>query len=174
MLTDIEQAIVDHLHERLAAASRISIDEAHSAVSLKMPAVDVIVGGGKFERVAQQYKLVAQVYVIVTFQNLRSVADRRRGVYPILEAVLALLSGRSFDLKISPLRPWRLDNITEEQEAAEGKVVFQIEFETGWVIAAQADETVTDLLRVGLNYYLQDPADDDEVDAADLVTLSSS
>lgn len=172
MLTDIEQAIVDHLHERLAAASRISIDEAHSAVSLKMPAVDVIVGGGRFERVAQQYKLVAQVYVIVTFQNLRSVADRRRGVYPILEAVLALLSGRSFDLKISPLRPLRLDNITEEQEAAEGKVVFQIEFETGWVIVAQDDETVTDLLRVGLNYYLQDPADDDEADASDLVTLS--
>lgn len=172
MLTDIEQAIVDHLQQRLAAASRISIDEAHSSVSLKMPAVDVIVGGGKFERVAQQYKLVAQVYVIVTFQNLRSVADRRRGVYPILEAVLALLSGRSFDLKISPLRPLRLDNITEEQEAAEGKVVFQIEFETGWVIVAQDDETVTDLLRVGLNYYLQDPADDDEADASDLVTLS--
>lgn len=171
MLTDLEQTIVDHLSQCLAAASRISIDEAHSPTSLKLPGVDVIVGGGKFERAAQQYKLVAQVYVIVTFQNLRSVADRRRGVYPILEAVLALVSGCSFNLKISPLRPVRLDNITEEQEAAEGKVVFQMEFETGFVVVAQADETVTDLLRVGMNYYLQDPADDNESDASDLVTL---
>jgi hypothetical protein len=133
--------------------------------------VDVIVGGGTFTRVAQTYKVTPQVFVIVTFQNLRSVADRRRGVYPILKAILALLIGQKLGLPIEALRPKRLDNITEEKEANEGKIVFQIEFETGFVINATEDEeAVTDLLRLGLSYYLQDPTDDNVADASDIVS----
>lgn len=172
MLTNIEEAIVEHLQQRLAAAVRIAIDEAHSALSLKLPGVDVIIGNGTFARVAQQHKLTCQVFVVVTFQNLRSTQDRRKGVYPIITSIVALLSDHKFGLAIDNLKPKRLDNITEEKEALEGKVIFQIEFETGFIIAAQPDETLTDLLSVGLNYYLQDPADDDEADASDLVTLS--
>lgn len=124
-------------------------------------------------RVAQHYKITTQVFVIVTFQNLRSTADRRKGVYPIVESIVALLVGRTFDLGIEALRPKRLDNITDAKEADEGKVVFQIEFETGFMIEAEDDETLDDLLAIGLNYYLQDPADDDIADAVDEVTLTT-
>ncbi|MRR15698.1 MAG: DUF1834 family protein [Deltaproteobacteria bacterium] len=173
MLTDIEEAIAAHLKDRLESVSRIEIDQAHSPTSLKLPGVDVIMGNGAFARVAQHYKITAQVFVVATFQNLKSVADRRRGVYPIMEALVALLVGRTFDLAIDPLRPKRLDHITEEQEALEGKVVFQLEFETGFIISAASDEEAKDLLRIGLNYYLQDPADDDSADATDEITLGS-
>lgn len=171
MLTDIEEKIVERLNAKLTGANRIAIDEAHSALSLKMPVVDVIVGGGGFARVAQSYKITPQVFVIVTFQNLRNVADRRKGVYPILESILALLVGNKLGLKIDALAPKRLDNITEEKEAKEGKIVFQLEFETGFIIEKLSDEEITDLLAIGLNYYLQDPADDNVADAADEVTL---
>lgn len=175
MLTDIENAIVEQLNEKLTGANKVSVDEAHSNLALNVPVVDVIVGGGTFTHTTlTQYKLKTQVYVIVTFQHLRSVADRRKGVYPILQAILGLLIGQKFGLKIDALAPRRLDNITGEQEAEEGKIVFQIEFETGFVITPLSDEELVDLLTIGLNYYLQDPADDDVVDASDEVTLDQT
>jgi len=171
MLTDIEEKIVEILDAGITGVHRVSVDEAHSARALNVPVVDVIVGGGAFARVAQHYKLTAQVYAIVTFQHLRSVADRRKGVYPILEAIIGLLAGNTLGLAISALVPRRLDNITEEREAQEGKIVFQLEFETSFTAAAQTEEELKDLLAIGLNYYLQDPADDKKADAADEVSL---
>lgn len=174
MLTDIEEKIVERLNAKLTDVSRIAIDEAHSLQALKMPSVDVVVAGGPFIRVGQQIKLKPQVFVIVTFQNLRSAADRRKGVYPILEAIVALLVDNKLGLKIDALLPKRLDNITEESEAQAGKIVIQMEFETGFIIDKQDDEVITDLLRIGLNYYLQDPVDDEVADATDLVTLNQT
>lgn len=172
MFAEIEDKIVDLLTEKLAAVSRIAVDESHSVNTLKLPGVDVIIGNFTFTRVAQNYKVVPQVYVIVTFQNLRSVKDRRRGVYPVLQALIALLVNNKLGLAIDALKPKRCDNITEEKEADEGKVVFQIEFETGFIIEAASDAQLVDLLRIGLSYYLQDPADDGKSDAEDLVRLS--
>lgn len=172
MLSDIEDKITERLTEQLETVARVTIDKAHSPVSLKLPGVDVIVAGGAFSRVAQQYKITPQVFVVVTFQNLRSTQDRRKGVYPIIESILALLIGQKFGLAIDGLKPKRLDNITEEKEAEAGKIIFQIEFETGFIIEAQSDEELVDLLTVGLNYYLQEPSDDDVADATDEITLS--
>ena len=175
MLTDIEEKIVARLQEKLSDVSRVSIDKAHSALNLKLPVINVIVGGGEFTHgTLSQYKIKPQVFVVATFQNLRSEADRRKGVYPVLLAMLALLINNKLGLKIDPLKPKRLDNITEEKEADEGKIVFQIEFETGFIIDVLSDEEITDLLRVGLSYYLQDPADDQVADASDTVTLSQT
>jgi hypothetical protein len=167
MLTDIEEKIVERLNAKITEPKRVDIDEAHTA--LGVPAIDVIVGGGSFEKIAQKYKLKPSVFVVITFQNLRSVRDRRKGVYPILEAITAFLVGQSLGLKIEGLTPKRLDNITEKEEAEEGKIVFQLEFETGFVIEQLSDEVITDLFRVGLNYYLK--PGDDVVDAADEVIV---
>jgi hypothetical protein len=171
MLTDIEEGIVARLDAKLTGVNRVAIDEAHTARNLNVPVVDVIVGGGGFVRVAQQFKITPQVFVIVTFQNLRSVADRRKGVYPILLAILSLLVGNKLGLKIDALVPKRLDNITEEKEAKEGKVVFQLEFETGFIVETLSDEVITDLFRVGLQYYLQ--PDDGIVDAAETIIVQA-
>jgi len=168
MLTDIEEKIVERLNLKISEPKRVDIDEAHAA--LGVPAIDVIVGGGSFRRVTQtKYEISPSVYVIVTFQHLRSVKDRRKGVYPILEAIAAALIGQKLGLEIDPLAPKRLDNITNQSEAEDGKIVFQIEFETGFIIERVSDEEITELLSVGFNYYLK-PGDDVE-DASDLVVL---
>ncbi len=172
MFTSIEENIVARLNTKLTEPKRVDIDVAHSA--LAVPAIDVIVGNGSFVRVAQSWKIKPQVFVIVTFQNLRSVADRRRGVYPILLGILSALVDQKLGLKIDGLAPVRLDNITDEKEAGAGKIVYQLEFETGFIIEKLSDEAIVELLSVGLNYYLQDPADDTVVDASDLVTLSTT
>lgn len=167
MLTEIEEKVVERLELKLSEPKRVDVDEAHGA--LAVPAIDVIVGGGSFQKVSQHYKLAANVYVVVTFQNLRSVRDRRKGVYPIIESIAALLIGHSLGLSIDPLKPKRLDNITEKDEAEEGKIVFQMEFETGFVIEKLSDEEIVDLYTMGLNYYLA--PDDETADAADEVTV---
>lgn len=175
MLTDIENKIMERLNLKLTGVSRIAIDEGHSEFNLKLPTVDVMVGGGTFSQATMAgYKMTPSVYVIVTFQHLRNVEERRKGVYPIIESIMALLIGNKLGLKIDALKPKRLDNITNEAEAEEGKIVIQIEFETSFMISTLSDEEITDLLRIGLNYYLQDPADDHVADASDTVTLSQS
>jgi hypothetical protein len=170
MLTEIEQKIVERLNLKLAGVSRIAVDEAHSPHSLNLPGVDVIIGGGSFSTVAQKYKIKPTVYVVVTFQNFRSVEERRKGVYPILLSIIALLIGNNFGLKIDGLAPIRLDNITEKEEADDGKIVFQLEFETSFFIESLSDE-ITDLLTIGLSYYLK--PGDETADAADEVATAT-
>ena len=170
MLTDIEEKIAERLDARITQPKRVDIAEAHGA--LAMPAIDILVGGGGFAKVAQKYKIKANVFVVVTFRNLRSVKDRRQGVYPLLEAVVALLAGHSLGLAIDPLVPKRLDNITEKEEAEDGRIVFQLEFETGFVIEKLSDEEITDLIALGLNYYLT--PGDETADATDLVTFNEA
>ncbi|PKN05553.1 MAG: hypothetical protein CVU74_01100 [Deltaproteobacteria bacterium HGW-Deltaproteobacteria-9] len=175
MFAEIEDGIIARLNAKLSGVTKVSVDKAHSNLNLNLPIINVIAGGGTFVSVTMsQYKCKTQVFVILTFQNLKSEADRRKGVYPILLAILLFLAGNKFGLKIEALVPKRLDNITEEAEAKAGKIVFQIEFETGFVITPTSDEELVDLLTIGLNYYLQDPADDNIADASDVVTLDQT
>jgi hypothetical protein len=171
MLKEIEEAVVARLNEKIASPKNVRIDEAHSDLTLKMPGIDVIISGGAFSRLAQKYELTCSVFVIVTFQNLKSVKGRRHGVYPILEAVIACLVLQKFGLSIDAFVPKRLDNITDEKEAGEGRAVFQLEFETGWTIEKMTDEDVNDLVTIGLNYYLT-PGDED-VDATDIIRVDA-
>ena len=168
MLAEIETAVQARLTAMLTAPKTVKVEEGHKALAL--PGIEVIVTGGKFEKVGQRYKCVASVYVVVTFRNRRSTEERRHGVYPIVEAVVGWLQTQTLDLAITGLVPKRMENVTDEEDAREGKVIFQLEFETSFVIETLSDEELEDLLRVGLNYYLE--PDDGTADATDLVTLA--
>jgi hypothetical protein len=169
MLAEIEAGVQARLDDKITSPKNVLIDEGHKAIAL--PGIEVIVVGGKFERVSQKYKLIASIYVVVTFKNRRSTEDRRKGIYPILEAIVACLLMQTFDLEIAGLVPKHMESVTEKEEADEGKVVFQLEFETSFVIEALSDEELEALLKVGLNYYLE--PDDGTADATDLVTLGT-
>lgn len=173
MLKEIEEAVAARLKEKVMSASpkNVRIDEAHSDLTLKTPGIDVIIGGGSFARLAQKYKLTCSVFVIVTFLNRKTVKDRRHGVYPIMEAALGCLVLQTFGLSIDALVPKRIDNITDGKEADEGKVVFQLELETGFTVEKMTDETLGDLLEIGLNYYLK--PGDDESDATDIIRIDA-
>lgn len=171
MLKEIEEAVAARLAEKITEPKNVRIDEAHSDDTLSLPGIEIIVTGGAFKKVAQKYELTCSVFVIVTFQNLSSVKERRHGVYPILEAIWVCLVLQKCGLAIDALVPKRLDNVTEPEEAEEGKVVFQLQFETGFTMERMSDAEVTDLLRVGMNYYLK--PGDDVADATDLVTLTT-
>ncbi len=171
MLTEIEEAVAARLKDKITVPKNVRIDEAHSDQTLSLPGIEVIISGGTFVKVAQKYQLNCSVFVIVTFQNLQSVKARRHGVYPIVLAILVCLMLQKLGLKIDALVPKRLDNVTEKEEADAGKIVFQLEFETGFTIDKMTDEVIGDLVLLGLNYYLK--PGDDTADATDIITLGT-
>jgi hypothetical protein len=171
MLAEIEEAVAARLTLKVPDPKNVEIEEKHGALAL--PAIEVYAAGGPFTRVGQRYKFQPSVFVVVTFRNMRSVKDRRAGMYPVLEAVVSALSQQTLGLDIDALVPKEVTNITLEEEEDEGKIVFAAEFQTGFFIDRIDDDAATaeDLLRIGFEYYLK--PGDDIADAEDVVEFGT-
>jgi hypothetical protein len=107
--------------------------------------------------------------VDIVFSHLGNEEQRRRGIYPLLEGIVQALLLQTLGLGIAPLRPKTFRNVTSETLRAKGLLVYSLEFETSCHLRKLDEEEADDLLRVGLNYYLQDPEDDEVADASDLI-----
>lgn len=171
MLAQIEAAVAARLTLKVAEPKHVDVEEKHGALAL--PAIEVYAAGGPFTRIGQRYKLKPSIFVVVTFQDMRSVKDRRAGMYPVLEAVVSALMQQTLGLSIDPLTPKEIANITLEEEEDEGKIVFAAEFETGFIIDRIDDDAAAaeDLLEMGFKYYLK--PGDDVADAEDVVEFRS-
>jgi len=171
MLAEIEEAIAARLTLKVPDPKNVEIEEKHGALAL--PAIEVYAAGGPFTKVGQRYKLRPSIFVVVTFKNMRSVKERRAGMYPVLETVVSALVLQTLDLSIDPLTPKEITNITLEEEEDEGKIVFAVEFQTGFFIDRIDDDAATaeDLLTMGFKYYLK--PGDDVADAEDVVEFGS-
>jgi hypothetical protein len=167
-IAQIEDAIVQRLKDKGLQVRDIDVQKGVEGIP--QPAVYVATEQGKFERVSNStLKQTLNIFLYIVFKHLRSEKERRRGIYPILEGIIGILTLQDMGLQISPLTPRGFKNITDDDTQAAGLVAYQIEFETAYNITKVDDEIVTDLLRVGLNYYLK--PGDDVVDASDLTTL---
>jgi hypothetical protein len=171
MLAQIEAAVAARLTLKVSEPKHVDVEEKHGALAL--PAIEVYAAGGPFTKIGQRYKLKPSIFVVVTFQDMRSVKDRRAGMYPVLEAVVSALMQQTLGLSIDPLTPKEIANITLEEEEDEGKIVFAAEFETGFIIDKIDDDAAAaeDLLEMGFKYYLK--PGDDVADAEDVVEFGS-
>jgi hypothetical protein len=171
MLAEIEEAVAARLTLKVPDPKNVEIEEKHGALAL--PAIEVYAAGGPFTRVGQRYKFQPSVFVVVTFRNMRSVKDRRAGMYPVLEAVVSAHTQQTLGLAIDAFVPKEVTNITLEEEEDEGKIVFAAEFQTGFFIDRIDDDAATaeDLLRIGFEYYLK--PGDDIADAEDVVEFGT-
>jgi phage gp37-like protein len=169
MLSAIEEAIVARIQTKLTEAVT-RIDVQRGIEGTPQPAVYVSVEEGIFTRVTDDViRQTVTIYVDVVFSNLQSEAQRRKGVYPIMEGVLGCLFGQKLGLEITPLAPKSFRNTTTPELKEKGLIAYALELNTSYHIRRMDDEVVTDLLTVGLLYYLQ--PDDGVADAEDLVTL---
>lgn len=169
MLSEIEDAVAARIEDRLSdAAGYVAVQRGLEGIP--KPAVYVAVESGKLSRVTSEaYKQTVTGYCFVVFSHLGGEDQRRRGVFPILEGILQAILLQTLGLDISPVVPAGFRNATTEEFSQRGLIVFSLEFETSYILKKLADEIAADLLRVGLNYYLQDPSDDDVADASDLL-----
>lgn len=167
-LAQIEDAIVALLESKLDAARKIEIQKGFEGIP--QPAVYVCTEEGKFSRITQStYKEDVTIYVDIVFKHLNKEEQRRKGIYPILAACVQLLLLQDLGLKIDPLKPQNFYNSTSEELKAIGIMAYSLRIETGFYVSRMDEQDTADLLRVGLNYYLQ--PDDETVDAIDLLTV---
>jgi hypothetical protein len=169
MLNEIETNIAELLTTRLESARKVGVQRG--VQGLTQPAVYVSAEAGTFERQTQwTYKHTVTVYVDIIFSSLKDQKSRRDGINLILEGALQLLLLNTLGLAIDPLKPKSWRNTTTEELDGLGLISYSLELTTSFLVEKQEEEVVTDLLTVGLTYYLQEP-DDETADAADVVNL---
>ncbi|MBI5234737.1 MAG: DUF1834 family protein [Deltaproteobacteria bacterium] len=167
-IAEIEDAIAKRLKDKGLAV--LEVDIRKGAVGLVKPAVYISTEEGRFEKVTQStFKQRLSVYVYVIFRHLHNEKERRRGVYPIVESVIGILLLQDLGLKIQALAPLSFRNVTDEELNAAGLMAYQLVFETSCCVERTNDEALTDLLKVGLEYYLK--PGDDVTDATDTVNV---
>ncbi len=175
MLYEIEQAVATRIDAKLAAAGQ-TISVVPGMKEVPRPSVYVFMQSGGFEKVSQASLrvnvtgIVSLVFSgIMDYSNLSEEATRRRGIYIILETVVQAVMLQTLSLDIKPLLPKSFKDVTPDDYRERGILIYNLEIETSYHLAKVDDEVLVDLLRVGLNYYLQDPSDDNVVDASDLL-----
>jgi len=172
MITEIENKIINKLETGGLSVRDVGIKTGTTGIIY--PAVFLSTETGDYKRITQtKYRCELTLVIVVIFKNYKSEKDRRHGVYPILQGIINLLLLQDLDLEILPIIPKSFRNITDDALADKGLMAYQIELETSYVIEKTDDETTVDLLTVGLEYYLQDPVDDEVIDAQDVVTIDS-
>ena len=169
MITLIEEAIQSRVEDNLSSVRDVQISK--TGRGLVNPTVYVSIEEGTFKKRGQiSFEQSVNIYIEVEFKNMKE-ADRKKGAFLVLEGIVGTLTLQKFDLSIDPLKPQRWQNVTSEKDATAGKARYMLIMSTAYTIEAVDDEVVTDLLTVGLSYFLQDPADDDVQDAEDIVDL---
>lgn len=182
MLTEIEAAIVDRIMASALGPYLKTVDgyekvmEAmrRGTVAGPLPGVFVKFGGGSFKKVAQRYAFKTAWTVFVAAQDLRGrdkTTKANTGAYAIIESLLALFTDHCLGLEIEPLTPMGVTENWDEDLEKQGVAIYGVDFQTAFVIEPVSDETVTDLLKVYLEYHLQDPVDNSVKDAEDQVQL---
>ena len=173
MLADIEGAIVTLLETADLGVKKVEARSTGRTPGL--PAIYVTVNAGALTRIGQPksvYKCQVSILVHIMFENFANQDQRRKGMNTILEGALLLLMDNDVGLDITPLKALRFGDITDADMAAQGLLLYALEFSTNCEIRPPADIFAGDLLRIGLAYYLQEPADDHITDADDLVNLA--
>lgn len=169
MISQIEDAIVNRIKERLSSAAGV-VSVQRGIEGIPQPAVYVSAEEGKFERTTQTaFKQELTLYVDIIFEHLSNEAERRKGIYLILEGIIQILLLQRLGLDISPIHLKRFRNTTDEELKGLGLIAYTIEVETSYYIKKAEDEVATNLLKVGLSYYLK--YGDEVKDAEDTITL---
>ena len=157
--TMIETAIEAYLVAKIAAF-RTAKRQQNMRFIFTDPAVTVAVFGGKLTKVGQiSFKVSCPVHIEIALTNARGEEARRDGVNPLVFGVLIALSRQRFGLKMTDLMPEGFKDVTTEEDFKANKIVYDLEFSTSFNIEISGDEDETDLIAVGLNYFMESDAD---------------
>jgi hypothetical protein len=172
MLAEIESAIAKILELGDLGLKKVEVRSKGSipAKPAAFPACD----SGTFKKVSQNtWACEVSVSILVLFENFQNEEKRRQGMSIIIMGIFHKLANSTLGLDIKALQPVRFRDVTTEAIAAAGQLLFDLEFSTSFELRKTDTDQADDLLRIGMNYYLQDPADDHVADAGDLVQLNN-
>ena len=170
MLSTIEEAVATRIREKLAeAAGHLEIKRGIEGIP--QPAVYVSIDEGSFRSVTSDtYAQETIVWADIVFADLQSEAQRRKGIYPLLEGIVQCLLLQKLGLTIKSIVPVGFWNTTTQEQKERGLIAFSLKFKTEYNIKKLDEEAVLDLLTVGLGYYL---GGDDAAAAEDTMTRTA-
>jgi hypothetical protein len=169
MLSAIEQATLTKITTTLEDVRAAGIQRDARGLYVG-PTVEVAILGRSFSRVtAEAFRQEATVSVLIGVTNQKGEAPRRESVNALIEGIIGLLLLETFELEIRPLTPKSFREVSDDDDVREGKILYLLEFVTSFVVVKPNAEMLTDLLSVGVNYYLK--PGDDLVDASDPISL---
>lgn len=171
MLTEIEKKTVERLKAKGLNANLVEIDSGKKKTIIKTPAVLCHIESGKLAKVGNKIRVDVDMYLSMIFRNFMDEEERRKGIYPIIEGTIGILSFNKLGLDIGPLVPVGFNNVTNEEDIDRGLIVFYIHFRTFYYIEKIDDEEAGQLLTIGIKYYLQEPEDDGNEDAGTVLDL---
>lgn len=169
MITEITTAALDRIKTTLSGIVRTATQKEVQGIFVNPAVVGAIVDAKCRKITSETYKVEAVLSVLVTFKSMKGETERRQGVMPFVEGIMALLLLQNLGLAITPLVPEGFSEITTDEDYTNGVIKYVLRFWTGFNLVRQNDEVVTDLLAIGLSYLLE-PGDAIS-DAADEVTL---
>lgn len=169
MITAIEEAVLAQV--KAAFDVRASAIQKGQAGLYAAPTVSVAIFEGTFKPEGRGWRQQVSIVLLVTFKNIRSEEDRRKGINPIVQGMVSLLAGKDLGLAIRELAPERWKDVTDAEDEKAGEIVYTLQFGTSFLVSRVDPEAATapELLSVGLKYYLK--PGDDQVDAEDDITL---
>lgn len=170
ILTEIETGVLARLAEKGLPVGRLAAQRRDAPTHVDVSA-NAAVSDGAFRKTGQRsVKAEVNLYVAVKFTSFKDEGERRGGVNPILLGVLNILMLSDLGLGIDELVPVRMSEFTDEKDARDGKILWVIQFRTGFSLEKMDDAALAGLLTVGLGYYTREPAGAG-ADAADTVPL---
>lgn len=170
MLKNIEDAILLRLETAGLNVVHLDAKPKLDEADMSSPIGRVFTRLGNYERVTST-KLCCKVaiFIVLDLQHAVNATTRLRGLYTLLEAIVSYLTLKTLSLEITPIMPVRFMRQDEVERELAGIVGYGLELETSYIVTEMEDEESTHLLKVGLEYFLQDPEDDGIKDADDLV-----
>lgn len=170
-LVKLEQAILDRLNDNGILTKVFDYRTDTDPRKQFVPTVFCSIEGAEFTP-GDDDNFFQQVAIFLrpTFKAIKNESVRRKGIYPVLEGIIQLFQLQNLGLGIQPIQPRKFQNVTSEEDAEYGEIIYEIELWTQYEVGkAAADPAVADLLEIAIDYFLN-PDDDGEADASDLIT----
>jgi hypothetical protein len=165
MITDIEEKSLELLASKIAGIRKTGIQK-NASTQLANPSFSAAVLDGEFEKsVKGEWKQKLTLSILITFKNMHGEEARRKGINPLVEAVILTLIGQKLGLAIDEIYPIRFNDVTTEADAVGGMIKYLVQLGTAYTIRKQDDEESEDLLGIAARYFLE--PGDDKVDAED-------
>jgi len=172
MLTAIETAALALLNDKVAAVKSSALQKGSNQL-LRDIAIAVAVLDGKFRRLVKDtWCSDCTVSVLIKFKNVQSEEARRKGINPLVCLAVQSLLGQKLGLDITRLEPLGFRDVTSEDKYAAGVIEYLLEFATSYDIVKLPEEDLGDLVTIAIDYFLQDPADDELADGSDTITTA--
>lgn len=154
MLAEIESAIISRLDAKAPQIRYADIPRGRVHIAAS-PSFMLTIARGAAERVTMKaFKQRVDIVMWVRVSNLRDDSSRRKGAYPLLEAIAQYLFDEKLGLDISAIDYKGFTDVSLQEEIDAGVGVFQVDFETSYTTRKADEEEVDDLLVTSLSILL--------------------